>query len=97
MEQKIKDYIDSLVLTPLITCKVSGNRADGIYCVSFFSNEEREIVPLSEILVSSWDKEDDWKFKIRDAYMQCIALATGDTQILRDRYKADCGEWDDFD
>lgn len=89
MEQQIKDYIDSLVITPMITCEVSGNRADQIFCISFFSKDEREICPLSSILVSSWDKEEDWKFKIRDAYMQCIALVTGDSQLLRDRYRDD--------
>ena len=87
MEQKIQDYIDSLVLTPIVRCQLSGNRADEIYCVSFFSSDEREVTPLAEILVSSWDKEEEWKYKIRDTYMQCIAIVTGDSSLLRDRYE----------
>lgn len=93
MKDTITRYLDSLVLTPMIRYTVTENSVDQIYCVTYYKDH----VPITSILVSSWDKEDEWKFKVRDAYMECIALVTGDTQILRDRYLEDPGEWDDFD
>ena len=85
MENKIKDYLDTLVLTPFITYQISGNRADQIFCITFFSNADKEVEPIANTLVSAWDKEEDWKFKLRDMYMECIAIVTNDTSLLKDR------------
>ena len=95
MENKIKQYLDSLVCTDIIIYKLGGNAADQIYCVDFYSNPSWKICtnkeparPITSILVSAWDKDEDWKFKLRDAYMQSLVYATSDPQILIDRYKS---------
>lgn len=106
MKDMLKTYLESLVHDPkIVNYKIGSCEADQIYCIEFYSNPtfysvrfcKDPSIPVTSILVSSWDNEEEWKFKIRDAYMESIALVTGDTQILRDRYKEDCGDWDDFD
>lgn len=106
MINRIKTYLDSLIREPkIVTYKIGCNSADQIYCVDFYSDPnfysvrycKDPTIPVSSILVSSWDNEEEWKFKVRDAFMESLAVVTGDTQILRDRYKEDCGDWDDFD
>lgn len=83
MKERIIAYLDSLILTPMITYRVGENKADQIFCITYYDDGPE---PLTSFLISSWDKEEDWKFKLRDAYIQCIAIVTGDTSILRDRY-----------
>lgn len=94
MKDQIKQYIESLFRTSIVSYKIRESDADQIYCVTYYN---RDKIPLTMFLISSWDNEEEWKFKIRDAYMECLAIVTGDTQVLRDRYLEDCGEDEDFD
>lgn len=103
MEQEIRQFLETLVRDDLVTYKIGCNAADQIYCVDFFANPNWRICtweephrPLTSILVSSWDKHEEWTDILMDAYMKSLALATSDPRILIDRYTDNYDDDDEF-
>ena len=89
MKEKIQEYFNSLNVGKDLRIYIDSCISDGIYAVRFVATYgSLDGVTLADILLSEYDKEEDWKFEIRDMVMKSLAHIYNDSQILVDRYKS---------